>query len=60
MWKQEELPQEYKDAAITHLYKHKGRQVCDNHRGISLLVIAGKVIARILLNMPRTHLEGAF
>ena len=60
MWRKEELPQEFKDASITHLYKNKGnRQVCDNHRGISLLVIAGKVLARVLLNRLQTHLEGA-
>ena len=59
MWRREELPQEFKDASITHLYKNKGnRQVCDNHRGISLLVIAGKVLARVLLNRLQTHLEG--
>merc|ERR1711923_280137 len=43
MWTREELPQEFKDPNITHLYKNKGnRQSCDNHRGISLLAIAGK------------------
>nr|VZI19312.1 unnamed protein product [Spirometra erinaceieuropaei] len=33
------------------------RQVCDNHRGISLLNIAGKIFARILLNRLTNHLE---
>nr|VZH99525.1 unnamed protein product [Spirometra erinaceieuropaei] len=33
------------------------RQVCDNHRGISLLSIAGKIFARILLNRLNNHLE---
>ena len=43
IWKDEIVPQELKDAAIVHLYKRKGnRQSCDNHRGISLLSIAGK------------------
>ncbi|BHF79474.1 hypothetical protein SprV_0702259400 [Sparganum proliferum] len=32
-------------------------QVCDNHRGISLLNIAGKIFARILLNRLNNHLE---
>ena len=58
MWNQEKIPQELKDASIIHLYKRKGnRQVCDNHRGISLLSIAGKILARILLNRLINHLE---
>ncbi|XP_063600380.1 uncharacterized protein LOC134776560 [Penaeus indicus] len=43
--------EEFKDASAVHLYKRKGnRQTCDNHRGISLLSIAGKILARVLLN----------
>nr|VZI20511.1 unnamed protein product [Spirometra erinaceieuropaei] len=58
MWRQGEVPQGFKDATIVHLYKRKGnRQVCDNHRGISLLNIAGKIFARILLNRLNNHLE---
>ncbi|BHF76209.1 hypothetical protein SprV_0501930700 [Sparganum proliferum] len=58
MWRQSEVPQDFKDATIAHLYKRKGnRQICDNHRGISLLNIAGKIFARILLNRPNNHLE---
>ncbi|KAL8568569.1 hypothetical protein ACOMHN_058505 [Nucella lapillus] len=58
MWKQEHLPQEFRDATIVHIYKRKGnRQSCDNHRGISLLSIAGKILARVLLNRLLEHLE---
>ena len=58
MWTQEKLSQELKDASIIHLYKRKGnRNSCDNHRGISLLSIAGKILARILLNRLNVHLE---
>nr|VZI36784.1 unnamed protein product [Spirometra erinaceieuropaei] len=58
MWRQGEVPQDFKDATIVHLYKRKGnRQVCDNHRGISMLNIAGKIFARILLNRLNNHLE---
>ncbi|KAL8566092.1 hypothetical protein ACOMHN_045266 [Nucella lapillus] len=33
MWKQEHLPQEFRDATTVHIYKRKGnRQSCDNHR----------------------------
>nr|VZI01801.1 unnamed protein product [Spirometra erinaceieuropaei] len=58
MWRHGEVPQDFKDAIIVHLYKCKGnRQVCDNHRGISLLNIARKIFARILLNRLNNHLE---
>nr|VZI29872.1 unnamed protein product [Spirometra erinaceieuropaei] len=58
MWRQGEVPQDFKDATIVHLYKREGnRQVCDNHRGISLLNIAGKIFARIPLNRLNSHLE---
>nr|VZI38510.1 unnamed protein product [Spirometra erinaceieuropaei] len=58
MWRQGEVPQDFKDATVVHLYKRKGNlQVCDNHRGISLLNIAGKIFARILLNRRNNRLE---
>ena len=45
MWRKEAIPQEFKDATIIHLFKRKGNpQVCDSHRGISLLSIAGNFI----------------
>ena len=51
MWNQEQLPQEFRDATIVHIYKRSGnRQCCDNHWRISLLSIAGKILALLLLN----------
>ena len=58
MWEEGAIPQQLKDASIVHIYKRKGnRQSCDNHRGISLLSIAGKILARVLLNRLLQHLE---
>ena len=58
MWRKEAIPQEFKDVSIIHLFKQKGNpQLCDNHHGISLLSIAGKVLARVLLNQLNEHLE---
>ena len=60
MRRNEAIPQEFKDASIVHLYKRKGNpQVCENHRGISLLSIAGKILAKILLNRLNVHLDQA-
>lgn len=57
IWTVEGVPQDYKDASIRHLFKNKGKKVvCDNWRGISLLSIAGKILARIILNRIITYL----
>ena len=56
-WANGQLPQDLRDANIIHLYKNKGdRSSCDNHRGISLLSIAGKILARIMLNRITKHI----
>ena len=58
VWRKEAIPQDFKDASFIHLFKRKGSpQLCDNHRGISLLSIAGKVLARVLLNRLNENLE---
>ena len=56
-WHDGEIPQDLKDARIVHLYKGKGdKSSCDNYRGISLLAIAGKILAKITLNRLSKHL----
>ena len=51
VWKEEAVPREFRDANIVHLYKLKGNRFsCDNHRGISLLATAGKILGRVMLN----------
>ena len=58
IWEEGEVVQAFKDADIVHLYKNKGdRYCCDNHRGISLLCIAGKILARLMLNRLIKHIE---
>ena len=43
MWRKKVIPQAFKDASIIHLFKRKGNpQLCDNHRGISLLSMLGR------------------
>ena len=60
IWRKEAIPQEFKDVLIIHLVKQKENpQLCDNHHGISLLSIAGKILARVLLNRLNEHLEQA-
>ena len=49
-WTAKALPQQFKNALITAIYKKTGdRSVCGNYRDISLLSTAGKFLAKILL-----------
>ncbi|VDL96401.1 unnamed protein product [Schistocephalus solidus] len=58
MWHQGKVPHNLRDATIVHLHKKKGnRHFYDNHQGILLLNIAGKIFARILFNRLNAHLE---
>ena len=44
-------PQEWKDAILILLFKKRDRSECGNVHGISLLAVAGKVFALVLLNI---------
>ena len=50
-WEKGTLPQDLRDAVIVSLYKNKGEKSdCSNYRSITLLSIANKFLARVLLN----------
>ena len=52
------VPQEFRDALIVHIFKRKGdRSACDDHRGISLLSIPGKILGRAILNRLSKHVN---
>ena len=50
LWEAAELPQVFRDASIMTIYKNKGvKRDCNNYHGISLLSVAGKCLAKIIL-----------
>ena len=50
-WVTETVPTDWKSSLIVSVYKNKGdRSICDNSRGISLLSVAGKVLAKVMLH----------
>ena len=55
-WEVGSVPQAWKDASIVTIYKKGDRTDSGNYRGISLLSIAGKIFAKILLNRLSTHI----
>jgi hypothetical protein len=65
-WEKGVVPKDIRDAVIVSLYTNKGKKSdCSNYRGITLLSIAGKILARVLLdrliptiaeeNLPESH-----
>jgi len=57
-WDAGQIPSNLKDANIITLYKNKGdRSDCNNYRGISLLSLAGKILARVILPRLQTLAE---
>lgn len=60
LWADEKLPKSWKDATIIPIYKNKGsKSDCNNSRGIFLLSVAGKVLAKIMLARLVTHVSEA-
>ena len=49
IWEEEAIPLDWRVAMMIALHKKGLRQVCDNYRGITLLVVASKVYAKVLL-----------
>ena len=58
VWTSGTVPQDWKDATIVTIYKNKGDKAdCGNSRGISLLSVAGKILAKILLKRLIKHVS---
>ncbi|CAH1249934.1 Hypp8727 [Branchiostoma lanceolatum] len=57
MWETKTVPADLKDATIITIFKKGDRSVCGNYRGISLLSIAGKIFAHVLLDRLLTVAE---
>ena len=55
-WSANSLPQQWRNANIILVHKQKGdRAECGNSRGISLLSVAGNVLAKIMLTRILKH-----
>ena len=47
IWREREVPQQWKDAVITLLHKKGDKTQCGNYRGISLVSHAGKALLKV-------------
>ena len=55
------LPRDFKDAKVVIIYRNKGdRSDCNNHRGIFLFSVVGKIFARVVLNRLQVLAEEVY
>lgn len=58
VWRTGKTPSEFQTSDMITIYKRKGdRSLCENSRGISLLVVASKILAKIMLARLVDHLS---
>ena len=58
IWEEEAVPKELRNATVVSLFKNRSSKTdCGNYRGISLLSIAGKSLARVILNRLITNIS---
>ena len=58
-WRQREVPGEWNKVIIVHLHKsNSSKDECNNHRGISLHSVTGKVYGRVLTERLMEVTEG--
>ena len=48
VWKERKVPKEWIDAILVPIPKKGDLKICDNWRGIALLEVVGKMVARII------------
>ena len=56
-WRKRKVPQEWKDAIIIVLHTGGDKTECGNHRGISLVAYAGKVLLKVCTKRLSAYCE---
>ena len=57
VWREEKVPQVWKDAVFQVFYNKKDPTECGNYRGISLVAHAGKLLLKIVAHRLGSYVE---
>jgi len=59
IWETEELPEDWKTAMISPIYKKGDTKDCNNYRGIALLNVTYKIFTNCILSRIKETAENA-
>jgi len=57
IWKEERIPEEWKETIIVPIHKRADRYMCENYRGIALGNTAYKILSNIILGKIKPYIE---
>ena len=57
IWKEERIPEEWKETIIVPIHRKGGRDRCENYRGIAIGNAAYKILANIILEKIKPYFE---
>jgi hypothetical protein len=57
IWKEERIPEEWKETIIVTIHKRGDRDRCENYRGIALGNAAYKILSNIILEKIKPYIE---
>ena len=57
IWKEERIPEKWKETVIVPIYRKGGRDRCENYRGIAIGNAAYKILANIILEKIKPYFE---
>ena len=58
VWTREQIPREWNHSTVIPVYKKGARNLCENHRGISLVTVASRVLSGLILHRLTNFREG--
>ena len=58
VWDREQIPRESNHSTVIPVYKNSARNLCENHKGISLVTVASKVLSGLILRRLTNFREG--
>ena len=57
LWHSEQVPEEWNTSIVIPIFQKDAKSLCENHRGISLVSVASKLLSGLILQRLVSHYE---